>query len=363
MALDDLQQVIEKLQEMIGRHRDYLSENETRTRQVLIDPLLQALGWDVSDPDIVQLEYKVKQKRADYVLMWNGKPIAVIEAKRLGSSIEDNETTQVHAYANQNGIPYMIATDGDRWEMYEVFKQAPLAERQLMKFQLSQQLAHENTLQALRIWKPNLGSGSPTEAMKPVIELPQTVVDPPSSPSNEPQSLPHDPSVDSDLTPTKHLTSTKQLYLEYWTALCTRLEQGEGVIKPVKPNAGHWISFSPFRHGGFGLNASASVKGKFIRVKLIFKGKDAKPHYHRLKQDRIDIEKEIDVEKDIDAELEWSENPNNKESNIKVTLPDTDPETRHDWNQQHEWLCEQLETFCKVFKPRIQALKQKQIFF
>lgn len=172
MALEDLTEAIETLQGMIGRHRDYLSENETRTRQVLIDPLLKELGWNVSDPDIVQLEYKVKQKWADYVLMWNGKPIAVIEAKRLGSSLEDNETTQVHIYANQNGIPYMIVTDGDKWEMYEVFKPVALEERLLMEFQLSKQPSHECVLQALRIWKPNLASGSPKETMKPVLGPP-----------------------------------------------------------------------------------------------------------------------------------------------------------------------------------------------
>ena len=41
MALDDLKEVIETLQGMIDVYRDYLSAYETRTRQVLIDPLLQ----------------------------------------------------------------------------------------------------------------------------------------------------------------------------------------------------------------------------------------------------------------------------------------------------------------------------------
>ena len=42
MALDDLKKVIEKLQGMIKAYRDdYLSgKRERRTRQVLIDPLL-----------------------------------------------------------------------------------------------------------------------------------------------------------------------------------------------------------------------------------------------------------------------------------------------------------------------------------
>ena len=172
MALDDLQGVIEKLQDMIERHHSYLSGHETRTRQVLIDPLLRELGWDVSDPEAVQLEYAVKleyragKKWADYTLMFKDesmsdddpKPVAVIEAKSLGSDLEDDKMMQVLNYANRDGIKYMIVTDGDRWEMYEVFKPTVLEERLLMKFQLSQQLPHRNVLQALGMWKPNLVS-------------------------------------------------------------------------------------------------------------------------------------------------------------------------------------------------------------
>ena len=208
MALDDLKGVIEQLQGMINVHHDYLSRYETRTRQVLIDPLLQALGWDVWDPGTVQLEYKLREERserADYGLMWNNKPIAVVEAKHLGKSLKDKETTQANIYANENGIPYIIVTDGDRWEMYEVFKQAALEERLLMVFQLSKQPSHECALQALRMWKPNLASGSPKEAMGSVIESAQSASDPPSNRTNElkkeqhPQPTPTpDPSADPD---------------------------------------------------------------------------------------------------------------------------------------------------------------------
>lgn len=208
MALDDLKEVIEKLQSMISVHGDYLSAYETRTRQVLIDPLLQALGWEVSDPGTVQLEYKLREERnerADYGLMWANEPIAVIEAKHLGKSLKDNETKQANTYANENGIPYIIVTDGDRWEMYEVFKQAALEERLLMEFRLSEQTSHECVLQALRIWKPNLASGSPKPAMEPVIESPQPASDSPNSQTSEPKKEQHpqstptpEPSADLD---------------------------------------------------------------------------------------------------------------------------------------------------------------------
>lgn len=199
MALDDLRGTIKKLQDMIETHRDHLSKHETRTRQVLIDPLLQELGWDVSDPRSVQLEYRVGQQWADYALMSDGQPVAVIEAKRLGRGLQDDEIMQVLNYANRDGIDYMIVTDGDNWEMYEVFKRGTLEERMLMKFQLSQQLPHKNVVQVLGMWKPNLVSDdTPSEPTKLIDVPPKPAPNPPDSdPYEEPsRSLPPDATED-----------------------------------------------------------------------------------------------------------------------------------------------------------------------
>ena len=114
MALDDLKETIETLRERIQAHRAYLAGNETRTRQVLIDPMIRTLGWDVGDPDSVELEYGIKRKWADYALMGSGGPIAVIEAKSLGTPLNDDVMMQVLNYANTDGIDYMVVTNGDR---------------------------------------------------------------------------------------------------------------------------------------------------------------------------------------------------------------------------------------------------------
>lgn len=187
MVLDELQGVIENLRNMIQTHRAYLSGDETRTRQVLIDPLLRVLGWDVSDPDAVELEYRVEQQRADYALISDSRRVALIEAKRLGIDLEYDEIMQVLNYANRDGINYIIVTNGDRWEMYQVFKSAALEERLLMKLQLSRQLAHENALQALAMWNPNIASDNgPSEAAEPVFIPSESAPDQPSSNANEP---------------------------------------------------------------------------------------------------------------------------------------------------------------------------------
>ena len=173
MGLDDLKEVIEKLQGMINTRHDYLLGKERRTRQVLIDPLLKMLGWDVSDPSTVYIEHNWM----DYALMSNATPVAVIEAKPFGESLEKKAITQAIAYAIENNIPYIIVTNGDRWEMYEVLKPGTMEDKKLMEFQLSEHLPQECVLQASRIWKPNFAFSSPGKAITPVIESPQTKTD------------------------------------------------------------------------------------------------------------------------------------------------------------------------------------------
>ena len=179
--------------------------------------------------------------------MSDGEAVALIEAKALGKPLEDKATDQVHIYANQNGIPYMIVTDGNRWEMYEVFKQATLDERRLMKFELRKQPAHEIVLQALRIWKPNLASGKPKAAMKPVL------------------GPPPDKDVDKD-TPALPVPAppdkipVNQLYLEYWTTLKNNLELHKSRFKIGTPPSQCFITFAVGVQGFRSIIGRAGIK-------------------------------------------------------------------------------------------------------
>ena len=186
MALDDLKETIEMLRERIQAHRPYLEGYETRTRQALIDPMLRTLGWDVENPDSVELEYGIKRKWADYALMGSGGPIAVIEAKALGTPLNDDEKMQALNYANMDGIDYMAVTNGDHWQMFDVFKRGQLDDRILMEFQLTRDEPYACALQALGLWRPNLASDKPQEAVAPVVIKPSHDESEPATP--EPNS-------------------------------------------------------------------------------------------------------------------------------------------------------------------------------
>ena len=342
MALDDSKEVIEKLQAMIVTHHDYLSGKERRTRQVLIDPLLKAFGWDVSDPGAVYLEYN----HMDYALMSDDKPVAVIEAKPLGNALETKVRTQAIAYAIDNNIPYIVVTNGDRWEMYEVLKPGTPEDKKLMEFQLSKDSSQDTVLQALRIWKPNLATGSPEEAMQPVLvptdagAIKDTSVDTPVEDSAR---------SDADTIPPAYdgLSSIKQLYLEYWTALKSSVDRRDSAIKFGKPRPQSYMGFSVGR-AFFRIETWASKANRRVNVCLSVSGPHGRFHFQRLQQHKEEIERQIG------AELDWAENP--KFNYIRLFRRDTNLEDRQDWNRQHQWLYEQLEIFYRVFAPRIKAL-------
>ena len=162
MLLEPLISTIETIKARIERHGSSLRQNETRTRAALIDPLLQALGWDTADPVLVTPEYRVDVGWADYALAGLGnQPTAVIEAKRLGSILE-NHLEQAVGYCIQQGIAYSGVTDGNRWQVYRTFEPVPLAEKLVLDVSIANAPTHESALKLLLavLASQRLASGS-----------------------------------------------------------------------------------------------------------------------------------------------------------------------------------------------------------
>ncbi len=171
LVMTKLASCIENLQSRIMKHRGSLCNNELRTRISLIDPLLRALGWDVSDPGVVILEYSIDKMKADYALLGeDSKPVAILETKKLGSDLSYNHRMQMLTYASSQGIAYAGLSNGDAWELYDVFKQAALSDSKILDLSIEKSPAYHAALQLLCLWRPNLGSGNVTHAKVPIIE-------------------------------------------------------------------------------------------------------------------------------------------------------------------------------------------------
>ncbi len=97
--------------------------NESETRAELIDPALKAAGWGVVDASRVRREViapgrlqgagrRASPDIADYVLIYQGQKLAVIEAKRRG--LPDTEgLAQAKRYAQRLQARFAYATNGD----------------------------------------------------------------------------------------------------------------------------------------------------------------------------------------------------------------------------------------------------------
>ena len=183
MLLDELIAVIETLKQRIADHGPTLGVSETRTRVALIDPLLQVLGWDTTDPSIVMPEYDVSGRKADYALLGqNSLPTATVEAKKLGEPLHSH-LEQMIDNANRVGVEFAGITDGDQWELYKVLPHDTLDEGRMLNLRISASPPNLSALKLLLLWRPNLASGQVESASKP-IAVPPSIVDPDPPVSN-----------------------------------------------------------------------------------------------------------------------------------------------------------------------------------
>lgn len=132
--MKDVISCIEQLRLKLDRHQQK-DLKELPTRTIFIDPLLQALGWDVKDPDEVQLEYPtIDGKSVDYAPKLNRKPVLFIEAKPLNDPLTDvRAITQIINYANNDGIEWCILTNGITYKVYRSTEKAEAPDKLLFE--------------------------------------------------------------------------------------------------------------------------------------------------------------------------------------------------------------------------------------
>ncbi len=98
--------------------------SEMSTRYILIDPILRALGWDLSDPQQCVVDYNLPSgMRPDYFLFGrDGLLIAIIEAKRIDEHTDNTEHWyQIDDYAEFQKPRLACVTNGEYWRfcLYE----------------------------------------------------------------------------------------------------------------------------------------------------------------------------------------------------------------------------------------------------
>jgi len=92
--------------------------NEGDTRLLITDMLCEGLGYDKFRD--LTTEYMVRQDFADYGVRIDKQLIAFIEVKRVSQKLNERHLRQVQMYAVNEGVEWMILTNGQVWQAYHL---------------------------------------------------------------------------------------------------------------------------------------------------------------------------------------------------------------------------------------------------
>lgn len=131
-----IEEIKEFIEEITANPRIVIFD-EAATKQFIILPLLQRLGWNVQNVDEVRPEFPIENKKVDYSLHVNGS-LFLIEVKRIGEDLEQYEK-QLLEYSFLRGVEFAILTNGTLWWFYLPMKRGDWQTRKFATVDLSKQ--------------------------------------------------------------------------------------------------------------------------------------------------------------------------------------------------------------------------------
>jgi type I restriction-modification system DNA methylase subunit len=131
------EQINQKIESLVSKYKDLEKSkspkemhelSEANVRADFIDPLFDALDWDVGNPKEYDREYSIKHGgRADIALKIENKPVAFIEVKRFGGISHVNERgdgdwlleeRQTILYAAKEEVKWAILTNFEKFRVF-----------------------------------------------------------------------------------------------------------------------------------------------------------------------------------------------------------------------------------------------------
>ena len=92
-------------------------ETEEATKNALVMPFIQMLGYNLFDPTEVVPEFTAdfgnrRGEKVDYALVLDGQPVVLIEAKKYGTPLQVQQESQLFRYFSATNTRFGILTDG-----------------------------------------------------------------------------------------------------------------------------------------------------------------------------------------------------------------------------------------------------------
>jgi hypothetical protein len=105
--------------------------NESETVTIVKDMLGDVFGFD-KYADVTS-EYAIRGTYVDLALKVDGKLHLLIEVKAIGQNLEDRHTKQAVDYGANQGIEWVVLTNGVQWQTYRITFGKPIQQELVME--------------------------------------------------------------------------------------------------------------------------------------------------------------------------------------------------------------------------------------
>ncbi len=138
----DLIDRLKELSAQLPRQIEHISTEEA-TKNALVMPFINALGYNVFDPTEVVPEFIAdvgikKGEKVDYAIMQDGKPIIIMEVKTIGTNLAQVHASQLFRYFTVCDARFGILTNGIEYRFHtDLEKPNKMDEKPFLIFDLS----------------------------------------------------------------------------------------------------------------------------------------------------------------------------------------------------------------------------------
>jgi hypothetical protein len=138
----DFKDQILNFADRVNKSKDHIKTEEA-TKNALIMPFIQTLGYDVFNPTEVVPEFVAdigikKGEKVDYAIIQDGKPVIIIECKCLGEDLELHNT-QLFRYFTAVDARFALLTNGIRYQFYaDLDKENKMDEKPFLDFNITE---------------------------------------------------------------------------------------------------------------------------------------------------------------------------------------------------------------------------------
>ncbi len=115
--------------------KKYTELDESGTRSMVNNLLIEVLGY--KELEEVKTEYVIKGTYADYVVQVGRKKHFIVEVKAIQIDLSENHLRQAVNYAANEGIDWVLLTNGRSYELYRIIFGKPITYRKICAFDLS----------------------------------------------------------------------------------------------------------------------------------------------------------------------------------------------------------------------------------